>query len=706
VPLSDRKRQDKATRQLLPLTGQIIYQHLSGKITAGVYPLLTDDTCWFLAVDFDKESWSLDALAFIESCREMNVPAGLERSRSGKGAHVWIFFAAPITAALARKLGAGLLTRAMSRRHQARLRSYDRLFPNQDTAPTGGFGNLIALPLQKTPRRAGNSVFIDDNLRPFPDQWSYLAGIPKMEPSAVEIVLRGLERNGNVVGVRMSMVDEDSDEDPWLLPPSRRTPEKPIAGPLPASVRVVRANLLYIEKKGLPEAMLDRLSRLAAFQNPEFYKAQAMRLPIYNKPRVIGCAEESPHSLGLPRGLLDEVTLLLQGHNIAPVVEDERFAGQRIDVVFARTLRDQQPDAASKLLKHDDGVLCAGTAFGKTAVAVFLIAARRTNALVLVHREQLLAQWRERLASFLDLPIGSIGQIGAGKTNKTGVIDVALIQSLYRKGEAKDLVAEYGHVIVDECHHISAVSFEQVMRRVRAKYVTGLTATPLRKDGHHPIIFMQCGPIRFNVPVRSQVKASPFEHRVIPQTTEARWLGESSPPIQELYASLSNDSKRTEQIVRDVATAIQRGRSPLVLSGRTEHLDRLCFRLRQHCKNVYLLKGGIAGKERARIMQELTIEEGPRVIVATGSYIGEGFDDPRLDTLFLAMPISWRGTLQQYVGRLHRLYEGKKVIEVYDYVDSSIPMLARMFERRLRGYKALGYTVEQSQKSDSARSRG
>lgn len=702
APPAERKKLDQATRQLLPLTDDAVHQHLSGKNTVGVYPLLTDETCWFLAVDFDQESWKLDAVSFMESCREMNVPSALERSRSGEGGHVWIFFSAPVPAILARKLGAGLLTRTMQRRHQISLKSYDRLFPNQDTMPTGGFGNLIALPLQKIPRRSDNSVFVDDHLVPFPDQWRYLAGIPRIEPFTLERLVRSLERNGNVVGVRMSLADNDSGEDPWLLPPSRRLPEKPIAGPFPESVRVVRANLLFIEKKGLPEAMLDRLNRLAAFQNPEFYKAQSMRLPTWDKPRVIGCAEELPQFLALPRGLLDEVELLLSRHRITARVEDERSTGKPIDVAFAGTLRDKQPDAVKKLLKHDEGVLCAGTAFGKTVAAAFVIAARRTNTLVLVHRAQLLDQWRERLASFLDLPIDSIGQIGAGKNKTSGIIDVAIIQSLYRKGEVKDLVAEYGHIIVDECHHLSAVSFEQVMRRVRAKYVTGLTATPVRKDGHHPIIYMQCGPIRFNVPVRSQVETSPFEHRVVPRTTTISWNQETAPKIQELYALISVDVTRNEQIVRDVVAAFRRGRSPLVLSGRTEHIDRLCVRLRQYCDRVYLLKGGIAGKERARLMQELVLEDQPRIIIATGSYIGEGFDDSRLDTLFLAMPISWHGTLQQYVGRLHRLHDGKKVVEVYDYVDSSIPMLARMFEKRLRGYKALGYSIHEPERQATA----
>jgi superfamily II DNA or RNA helicase len=695
LPANQRRKRDKETRQLLPLTDAVIHEHLSGKSTVGVYPLLPDETCRFLAADFDGDSWKLDALAFIDTCRDANVPAAIERSRSGKGGHVWVFFASAVSATMARKLGAGLLTKTMQRRHQLGLRSYDRLFPNQDTMPSGGFGNLIALPLQKIPRRAGNSVFVDDRLEPFPDQWRYMAGLPRMEPLAVEQFVRTLERSGNVVGVRMSLVDEDSMDDPWLLPPSRRLPEKPINGPFPETVRVVRANLLFVEKKGLPEPMLDRLNRLAAFQNPEFYKAQAMRLPTWDKPRVIGCAEELPHFLTLPRGLLDEVELLFGRHKIRVRIEDERSAGKPIDVVFSGTLREQQADAVTRMMKHDEGVLCAGTAFGKTVAAAFLIAARRTNTLVLVHRAQLLDQWRERLAAFLNLPVDSIGHLSGTRKKITGMIDVANIQSLYRKGEVKNLVAEYGHIVVDECHHLAAVSFEQVMRNVRARYVTGLTATPVRKDGHHPIIYMQCGPIRFNVPVRTQIQASPFVHRVKPRTTAMVWGGVATPTIQDLYGLLAADSQRNEMIVRDVAAAVRDGRSPLVLSGRTEHVDRLCMRLRQHCDRVYLLKGGVAGKERARLMQELALEDRPRIIVATGSYIGEGFDDPRLDTLFLAMPISWRGTLQQYVGRLHRLHDSKKVVEVYDYVDSSVPMLARMFEKRLRGYKALGYSISE-----------
>jgi superfamily II DNA or RNA helicase len=570
---------------------------------------------------------------------------------------VWVFFATPVAATFARRLGAALLTKTMERRHQLGLGSYDRLFPNQDTMPQGGFGNLIALPLQKTPRKSGYSVFLDDSLEPILDQWHYLASIPRMEPLAVERIVRDAERTGNVIGVRMSLVDEDSLEDPWLLPPSRRMPEKPIPGSLPATVRIVRGNLLFIEKSGLPEAILNRLNRLAAFQNPEFYKAQAMRLPTYGKPRVICCVEEFPQFLALPRGLLDEVLGLLKQHQVKPYLRDERCAGKAIDVKFTGNLRDHQPDAVARILKHDEGILCAGTAFGKTVAAAYLIATRKANTLVLVHRAQLLDQWRERLAAFLDLPIDEIGQISGGKSRRTGKIDVALIQSLHRKGETKDFVAEYGHIVVDECHHLSAVTFEQVMRQVKAKYIVGLTATPIRKDGHHPIIYMQCGPIRFNLPVRSQIESSPFEHRVKPQMTNLRWSREQAPTIQELYGVIAVDAERNSQIVRDVVEAVANERSPLVLSCRTDHVERLGARLREHAEQVFVLKGGMGTRQRAQVAQEFAAtENSSRIIVATGSYIGEGFDDSRLDTLFLAMPISWRGTLQQYVGRLHRLH--------------------------------------------------
>jgi superfamily II DNA or RNA helicase len=454
--------------------------------------------------------------------------------------------------------------------------------------------------------------------------------------------------------------------------------------------------LVYIEKKGLPQALMNRILRIAAFQNPEFYKAQAMRLSTFDKPRVIGCGEDVGKHLALPRGCLADLIELLRSLKIKAEVRDERFAGSPIEAAFQGVLREKQQEAVDAIIQHDNGFLCAPTAFGKTAVSAWLIAKRSVNALVLVHRQQLLDQWRERLAMFLDLPIDEIGQIGAGKTKRTGKIDVAVIQSLYRDQEVKDFVAEYGHIIVDECHHLSAVTFEKVMRETKAKYVIGLTATPTRKDGHHPIMYMQCGPVRFSMSARAMNDTNPFEHVVIPRITDFRMRNEGADiTIQDVSAALVADSARDELIAEDLVRAVRQGRSPLVLTGRTEHLSHFEAKLSGVVSNVFVLKGGMGRKQRKAISEALAKvpDTEQRVILATGSYIGEGFDDARLDTLFLAMPISWKGTLQQYVGRLHRLHDNKRVVEVYDYVDSNVLMLARMYERRLRGYADMGHRI-------------
>jgi superfamily II DNA or RNA helicase len=520
-----------------------------------------------------------------------------------------------------------------------------------------------------------------------------------MAPDSVEALVREAMRAGDVIGVRISLTDDSDEEEPWTVPPSKKRLSIPVVGPLPERVEIVRSNLLYIEKKGLPPAMLNRLLRLAAFQNPEFYKAQAMRLSTYGKPRIISCGQDFAQHIGLPRGCLTEATALLAAHKIKVDFRDERYAGAPIEAEFQGQLRPLQEEAVASIGGHDDGILCAPTAFGKTAVAAWMIAKRRVNTLVLVHRQQLLDQWHERLAMFLGMPPKSVGQIGGGKADRTGCVDVAVIQSLHRKGEVKDFVAEYGQVIVDECHHISAFTFEQVMRQVKAKYVLGLTATPTRKDGHHPIIYMQCGPVRFSMSARTMTETTPFEHKVIPRHTEFRMPAEiADVTIQDVYAALVGDSARNEMIVADLMRALEGGRSPLLLTGRKEHLQSFAAKVEGFAKHVFVLKGGMGKKQRRTTAEALASvpENEPRVILATGSYIGEGFDDARLDTLFLAMPISWKGTLQQYVGRLHRLHDGKRVVQVYDYVDPNVPMLARMYERRLKGYDAIGYTVERA----------
>lgn len=592
------KCSDCPHQSFIPPDDAIIEKHLrgdgarNGDFVAGVYPLLPADTCWFLAADFDKASWADDANALLETCRAKGVPAALERSRSGNGGHIWIFFSEPIPARLARQLGSVLITETMERRPEIGFASYDRLFPNQDTKPLGGFGNLIALPLQSGARKAGNSVFVDSDMRPYGDQWAYLSSLPRMSLAAVT-------------------------------------------------------------------------------------------------------------NVALPRGCLDEVIGLLSDHGATADLDDLREDGTCLPetVRFRGELRQQQSRAFDALAKHDTGVLAATTAFGKTVVASALIAHRARNTLVLVHRRELLSQWVERLGSFLQIDPRQIGTIGAGKRKPTGVIDVALIQSLVRKGEVDDIVGKYGHLVVDECHHLSAASFELVARRSKARYVTGLSATVARKDGHHPIIFMQCGPVRHQVSAKLQAAESGIHHRARERHTrfrlpEALALAER-PSIPAIYAALAEDEARNDLIFDDVLKSLEAKRSPIVLTERKDHLDYLQRRFARFAKNIVVLRGGMSAKDRKAAHSALNVaDEDERLILATGRYIGEGFDDKRLDTLFLTMPIAWKGTLAQYVGRLHRQHGEKKDVLVVDYVDSAVPVLARMAAKRRTGYRALGYAME------------
>jgi len=695
-------------REFLPLTDEVIRNHLLGiepesrskeNFTIGVYPLLVDETCWFIAIDFDKSSWMDDSSAFLETCKSHDVPSYLERSRSGNGGHAWIFFSKPLEAALARKMASFLLTETMEKRPEIGLDSYDRLFPNQDTMPKGGFGNLIALPLLKKPRERGNSVFLNEDFTPLPDQWAFLFQVRRVNQSEVEAIIYEAERQGRIIGVREVIADEE-DHEPWAAPPSRRRKEPPIVGPLPDQIELVLGNQIYIEKGGLPPVLLNRLVRLAAFQNPEFYKAQAMRLSTYNKPRIISCCEDFPNHIGLPRGCLDEVLDLLNDVKIEPTIIDKRIPGNPIALVFQGVLRPDQKEAAISMLSHDTGVLSATTAFGKTVVAAYLIAERGANTLILVHRRQLLDQWVDRLSTFLGLDPKDIGQIGGGKRKPSGIVDVALIQSLSRKGVVDDIVGMYGHLVVDECHHISARSFEIVSRQCKAKYITGLSATVIRKDGHHPIIFMQCGPVRYRVDERKQAATRPFTHKVIVRKTAFKIDSDidlEHLPIHEVYTALQNDENRNNLIIDDVISAVDRKRSPILLTERKEHLALLEDRLSRFVENLIVLKGGTGQRERQQIaeMMDSIPEDEERLIIATGRYLGEGFDDARLDTLFLALPVSWRGTLSQYAGRLHRLHYMKKEVIRYDYVDHYVPVLVKMYKRRLAGYKAIGYEIKE-----------
>jgi len=682
---------DCGHRSLIALTDRTIFDHLAGRHTTGVYPLLTNDTCNFLAVDFDDAEWRQDAKGFSKSCSELGVPVALEVSRSGEGAHAWVFFSASVAARDARRLGTALISFTCARTRQLKLTSYDRLFPSQDTLPKGGFGNLIALPLQKLPRELGRSVFVDEALQQFPDQWAFLTSVTPMEPHDIEPTI--LRATGGAHPLDVTFVADEDSLEPWKPGPSAN---QRLTGPMPESVSVTQANLVYVEKGPLPQSLANRLVRLAAFQNPEFYRAQAMRMPVWDKPRVIGCAENFPQHIGLPRGCLEAVQQLLRDHGIRCDLRDERSAGEPLAVDFVGTQRPDQRAAAKAMLKHDTGVLCAPTAFGKTVAAAALIASRGVNTLVLVHRTELLRQWKERLQSFLGVGPDVVGTIGGGKAKPTGRIDVAVMQSLagrgQRQGEVDALVENYGQIVVDECHHLSAFSFEAILKRAKAKYVLGLTATPIRRDGQQPIIFMQCGPIRHTA---AKPDGAPETLDVTPRVLSATVIVSPDAGIQEVFRTLAIDDARTARIAEEIVDAYQQGRKILVLTERTEHLAAIEAALGGRVRDLVTLQGRSSKKQRVAALARLeALAPGaPRVLLSTGKLVGEGFDHPPLDTLVLAMPISWKGTLQQYAGRLHREHAGKTHVQIVDFVDAGHPALMRMWAKRQVGYRAIGYRV-------------
>lgn len=677
---------DCPERNLLPVTDQVFYDHLSGRHTIGVYPLRKDDSCRFLAVDFDEADWRNDSRAFLRSCRDTNIPAALEISRSGEGAHIWIFFSEPVPAKEARQLGAALLSRTCENTRQLSLASYDRLFPNQDTLPRGGFGNLIALPLQKQPRGCGHSVFVDEQFQPYPDQWDFLASIRPLSRQALGDAI--LHACGGRHPLDVAFVEDEDDSCPWQRPAPRSAR---LPGTLPRSLHLVLANQIFIAKDILTQPLANRLIRLAAFQNPEFYRTQAMRLPVWNKPRIIGCAENHPRHIGLPRGCLDALLGLLRANNIQAEIQDERISGQSLSVQFTGTLREDQHEAIEKMLAHDIGVLCAPTAFGKTVTASAIIAQRKVSTLVLVHRTELLHQWLERLNTFLDIQGGEIGFMGGGRNKLSGKIDIAVMQSLSPNADQHSILDRYGQVIVDECHHLSAFSFETLLKQAKARFVLGLTATPIRRDGHHPIIVMQCGPIRHRA---TRPENTPSLLEVRPVTLPSPELSRDA-PIQEVFRALAGSVARNLHIADDILAAYREGRKVLALTERTDHLPLLHEILGDKVERCFMLHGRLSKKQRQSVLDALNSldESASRVLLATGRLIGEGFDHPPLDTLVLAMPISWKGTLQQYAGRLHRYHADKNDVRIYDYVEQDHPQLARMWNKRLRGYQSMGYTV-------------
>lgn len=678
----------------IAVSDEEVAKHLRGTQVMGVYSLLLNETCWFLAADFDQKTWQADILAFTETCRLHDIPVAIERSRSGKGAHAWFFFTAPVPAVTARKLGCYLITETMTRRHELSMESYDRLFPNQDTMPKGGFGSLIALPLQRQARDAGNSVFVDGTFEPWPNQWEFLAGVKRINTALVHSLAEEAGRCCQVIGAPLGDSAEENDRTPWVRPPSGFPKKVMIREALPASAKAVICQRLFIEKAGLPSPLLSLLKRLAAFQNPEFYKRQRLRLSTKLTPRVIACAEEFLEHIALPRGCLSDAETVLREYGVALNIEDRREGGKPVEFTFKGTLTPPQEQAVKALLAHDTGVFVAPPGMGKTVVGAYLVAARQTSTLVLVHRRPLLDQWVSRLAAFLGIERKDIGQVGGGKWKPNGQLDVAMVQSLVRKGSVSELVAGYGQVIQDESHHCPAVSFERVLTEAKAKFVVGLTATLQRRDGRHPILTMQLGPVRFSIEGKNHAARQPFRRNLVVRATGFSSVGlPGDVGIQELYGVLAADPNRNDLILQDVAGALKERRSPLLLTERRDHLEFLAARLQDYTPHLVVLHGGMKHKERRRVLSRLAeIPDGEeRLLIATGRFVGEGFDDARLDTLFLALPVSWKGTIVQYSGRLHRLHPGKMEVRIYDYVDQTVPRLVKMFEKRLSGYREMGY---------------
>lgn len=698
-------------RNLAPINKNAIFQHLSGKSktgadVVGLYPMTADECCWFLAIDFDDDDWQKDVSAFRNVCTELGLTTAVERSRSGNGGHIWFFFEEKIPAAVARKFGSALLTQAMSRHHELKFNSYDRLFPNQDTMPNGGFGNLIALPLQGLARKDGNSLFVDKESIPYPDQWAFLSCVPKLSADTVDGYIRQLCCNSEL-GI-LSSVGKDDEQKPWE---QKRLPYELSPLDFTNAVKIVKANMLHIDKSGISQNALNRIKRLGAFRNPDFYKSQAMRLPTYNKPRIIDTTEETSQYLSIPRGCEEDFLELLSSANAQYEIDDKRNSGTPLKVDFNGILRPEQDTAVNALLQHENGILSATTAFGKTIIGSYIISQRKVNTLILVHTSALLEQWKKSLSQFLTIDeplpkqpkkrgrkkeISIIGQLGGTKNTLGGKIDIAIMQSLVSGDEVKDFVKDYGMVIVDECHHVSAVSFEKILKTVNAKYVYGLTATPTRQDGQQPIIFMQCGGIRYQVDAKEQAEKSGFKRFVVPRFTSFKkpiGVDDKDFGITKIYSAIAENELRNKLIITDVIEALNKGRTPIVLTQRSDHVALLADALDKSCQNVIRLIGKNSAKEKRETLERLHAipKDEQFVIVATGKYVGEGFDEPRLDTLFLAAPISWKGTLQQYAGRLHRSYEGKENVIVYDYVDVHIKMLESMYHKRVSGYSGMGY---------------
>lgn len=660
---------------------------MRGEITVGIYPLLLGDLCNFLAIDFDKKTYEKDVNAFWSICDDLNIPVYVERSRSGNGAHVWMFFEESVPAKIARKFGNILLTKTMDK-VSLDLDSYDRLFPNQDTLPNGGFGNLIALPFQGNCAKEGNTIFVNKYFEVYKNQIEILKNIVKIK---TDDIYEFINQNTS-----------DDYQEPEMEESEDEIPKKTKVGDtiFINNIECIFDNQIYVKKLKLLPNERTYLKRLASFSNPRFYELQKLRMPIYDTPRIISCFEEDERFLILPRGCIDGIKDICAKCNVSLKMKDTREIGRKIDFEFNGKLTSKQTKAMSELLNYDIGVLCATTGFGKTVVASKIISELKTSTLILVNRTSLLEQWKERLSFFLEINKKEIGQMGSGKNNQTKILDIGSLQTLYKQDNIAEVLKDYGLVIIDECHHISAFSFEQVLKNVRAKHVYGLTATPIRKDGQHPIIYMQCGNIRYRVSNKELKQNKEMEHTVIVRNTNYKYIPEEPKDkilISEILTDVAKCNYRNDIIIQDIKDVVEQNRVPIVLTERVEHLEILKSKLEALNLNIPIViyKGNMGKKKIAefkQLIENADRQNQSRIIIATSTSIGEGFDDSRLDTLFLTMPVSWKGRIIQYVGRLHREHIEKNKVIVYDYLDN-MKVLDKMYHKRLKGYKVAGYEI-------------
>jgi len=684
-----------------------IFEHLKGIKTIGLYPLLTDNTTYLLAADFDKKDWFEAVTAFACSCEVLNIPYILERSRSGNGGHIWIFFSHPVQASDARKLGNALLNKTMELYPSLSFDCFDRLFPNQDIMPEGGFGNLIALPLQFSPRQLGNSVFIDKDGLPFSDQWAKLASIEKLSPAQLSQYLTELIKISSLIDEATS---DDSNNKPWQRSQTSKSGQTEVikVANCPEKIILVLADQIYIPILKLPGKITSILKRCAVFANPDFFKRQALRFSTIGTSRYICSAHIESNYLILPRGCLPEIKQILLQQNIAIEYDDKRFEGVSLNKIkFNGKLKSQQTKAVTALLEKDSGVFVASTGFGKTVTGLALIAKRKVNTLILVHNRQLAEQWLERIKVFLTNV--DVGYLLGGKDKLSYQVDVATYQSLVSRNglDIKPAIEKYGQIIIDECHHLPASNYEALIKSAHARYIHGLTATPKRQDGLEKLMHFQLGGVVF----KAITSSHKFEQHVKVVNSRiafpTQWSDpEQKPHISEIYKYLLLNQQRNQLIINAVIESVNNKRKIMILTERKEHIMILAEMLASEGINVIELHGSISAKQRQQRIEKLqqhvpsanTSENDSNnrfVILATGKYVGEGFDLPYLDTLFITLPIAWKGILAQYAGRIQREWSTKKVIQVYDFVDDYIT-LKRMWAKREKGYKALGYAfVEQ-----------